>query len=119
MLGREPMILHYVYNMERATRFYTTVFDTAAKFESPGWTTLDFGPLEVALHILAPGHEDEAPLPHAGLSFLVDSIESMQERIEAAGGELVELREPDSFVPVRVASFRDCEGNGFELRQEP
>ena len=36
MLGREPLIIHYVYNMERATRFYTSVYEAAAKFESPG-----------------------------------------------------------------------------------
>ena len=28
------------------------------------------------------------------------------------------LREPKENVPVRVASFRDPEGNGFDLRQE-
>ena len=31
----------------------------------------------------------------------------------------LELREPQGGVPVRVATFRDCEGNGFELRQVP
>ena len=45
-------------------------------------------------------------------------MEEMQQLIEAAGGKLLELREPNAFVPVRVASFVDCEDNGFELRQE-
>lgn len=89
-------------------------------FESPGWTTLDFGAIELALHILVPGStEPEAPIPHAGLNLEVDSIEEIQERVERHGGALTELREPSGGVPVRVATLRDCEGNGFELRQEP
>ena len=41
----------------------------------------------------------------------------MQKLIEESGGDMVWLREPEPRVPVRVASFRDPEGNGFELRQ--
>lgn len=117
MKARNPMVIHYVRDMKRATKFYCDVFDVAALFESPGWTELDFGDIKLALHIL--GHDmGENPIPHAGLNFMVDNIEEIQSRIEQHGGELWELREPDDFVPVRVASVRDCEGNGFELRQE-
>ncbi|MCP5179250.1 MAG: VOC family protein [Pseudomonadales bacterium] len=120
MKCRNPIVIHYVYDMERARTFYTTVFDTSVKFASPGWTTLDFGAVELALHILSPTSRDtERPLPHAGLNLEVDDIEGLQERIERLGGSLVELREPQGGVPVRVATFRDCEGNGFELRQVP
>lgn len=72
----------------------------------------------IALHILSHLDISENPIPHAGLNLLVDDIEIMLASIESCGGKLVELREPDDFVPVRVASFRDSEGNGFELRQE-
>ena len=117
---RNPIVIHYVYDMERAKSFYRAAFDVQPLFESPGWTTLDFGAIELALHILYPqSTEDEAPIPHAGLNLEVDNIESMQATIEAHGGELVELREPSGGVPVRVATFRDSEGNGFELRQTP
>jgi predicted enzyme related to lactoylglutathione lyase len=30
---------------------------------------------------------------------------------------MIELREPQPHVPVRIAAFRDSEGNGFKLRQ--
>ena len=56
-------------------------------------------------------------MPHAGLNLEVDDIASLQRRITAAGGELLELREANARVPDRVATFRDTEGNGFELRQ--
>lgn len=117
MIGTDPMVIHYVHDMNRAITFYRSVFEVQTTFESPGWSTFDFGSFVLALHILHEGSE-EKPVPHAGLNLLVSHIETVQERIEAAGGELWELREPDDFVPVRVASCRDTEGNGFELRQE-
>ncbi len=117
MRATQPIIIHYVHDMKRALSFYKTVFDVNANAESPGWSTLDFGAIELALHILGP-RDVEAPMPHAGLNLLVADIEEMRDRIHAVGGEMLELREPDGFVPVRVAMFKDCEGNGFELRQE-
>jgi predicted enzyme related to lactoylglutathione lyase len=115
--GRKPIFIHYVYDMKRAREFYESVFDVSPSFASSGWTTLSFGSFELALHILSPGEMDEAPLPHAGLNLEVDQIEEMQTRIERNGGKMIELREADSQVPDRVATFRDTEGNGFELRQ--
>jgi len=120
MKCRNPIVIHYVHDMKRAIGFYTRVFDVQTRFVSPGWTTLDLGAIELALHILYPGSkEPEAPLPHAGLNLEVDHIEEMQGTIEACGGRLTELREPQGGVPVRVATFVDSEGNGFELRQQP
>jgi predicted enzyme related to lactoylglutathione lyase len=117
MNARDPIFIHYVHRMDRAQRFYESVFDVRPSFASGGWTTLDFGTFELALHIIAPNEVDEAPLPHAGLNLEVDSIETFQARIESAGGAMVELREATARVPDRVATFRDPEGNGFELRQ--
>ncbi len=113
----DPIFIHYVYNMDRARSFYKTVFEVESSFESSGWSTLDFGSFQLALHILAPGHEEEQPLPHAGLNLQVELIEEMQKTIEAQGGKLVILREPEPHIPDRVATFIDPEGNGFELRQ--
>jgi predicted enzyme related to lactoylglutathione lyase len=115
MNGRKPIFIHYVHDMGRAQRFYESVFKVSPSFTSPGWTTLNFGSFELALHILSPGQMDEAPLPNAGLSLEAEQIEAMQASIEQYGGNLIEIREPQPHVPVRVASFRDSEGNGFEL----
>ena len=103
--------------MARARRFYDNVFDVQPSFVSSRWTTLDFGSFELALHILHPLHDDEAPLPHAGLNLQVELIEEMQAVIEDYGGALLTLREPEPHIPDRVATFIDSEGNGFELRQ--
>ena len=117
MRGRKPIFIHYVHDMRRARSFYETVFEVAPTFASRGWTTLGFETFELALHILSPGHVEEAPMPHAGLNLEVDLIEEMRKRIEQHGGIMTELREAQANVPDRVATFKDPEGNGFELRQ--
>ena len=55
MKCKNPMVIHYVYDMDRAKEFYTRSFNVSALFESPGWTTLDFGPIVLALHSLPAG----------------------------------------------------------------
>ncbi len=114
---RNPMVIHYVSDMDRAIDFYGRVFGVETTFSSPGWSTLDFGALTVALHITAPARVGEDVIPHAGLNFEVDLIETAQAEIEAAGGQVLSLREAEPHVPVRVAAFKDPDGNGFELRQ--
>lgn len=115
--ARKPIFIHYVHDMRRARQFYEGVFGVSPSFASRGWTTLDFGSFELALHVLVPGHTGESTLPHAGLNLEVDQIEEMQRAIEADGGAMLELREAQPRAPDRVATFRDPEGNGFELRQ--
>tara|TARA_A100001037_G_C15111215_1_gene619070 strand:- start:1506 stop:1742 length:237 start_codon:yes stop_codon:yes gene_type:complete len=78
---------------------------------------LDFGAIELTLHSL--GDDGEQPLPHAGLNFYVDNIEQIQADIEHLGEQLIELREPSGGVTVRVTTFKNSEGNGLELRQQP
>lgn len=120
MRARNPIVIHYVHDMDRAKTFYMEAFHVKPSFESSGWTTLDFGGIKLALHILSPqSNEPESPLPHAGLNLEVDNIEEVQADIDRLGGQLIELREAEGNVPDRVAMFRDCEGNGFELRQQP
>lgn len=114
---RNPIVIHYVSDMDRAVGFYGSVFGVDATFSSPGWSTLDFGGLELALHITSPDRAAQDAIPHAGLNFEVDLIEAAQAEIEAAGGAMLALREAEPHVPVRVATFRDPDGNGFELRQ--
>lgn len=93
--ARNPIVIHYVHDMKRAIAFYTGAFDVKPSFESDGWTQLDFGWVDVALHIIDPswGPENESLLPHAGLNLEVDHIEAIQADIERLGGKLIELRQ--------------------------
>tara|TARA_R110002110_G_scaffold152003_1_gene344449 strand:+ start:1640 stop:2014 length:375 start_codon:yes stop_codon:yes gene_type:complete len=117
MKATSPIFIHYVHDMKRAIEFYRAVFDVMPSFESAGWSTLDFNSFELALHILSPGHDDESVMPHAGLNMSVEFLDEMRESIEAGGGSMVWLREPEPHIPERIASFCDTEGNRFELRQ--
>ena len=116
MNAREPMVIHYVREMDRALRFYRDVLGLQVMDESPGWTTLRCDGCIVALHILAPGMA-EAPFAHAGLCLRVDDLDAAVAEVAAGGGLVKAVREPGGGVPVRVAELGDPEGNGFELRQ--
>ena len=50
MHGRNPLVIHYVRDMDRAKMFYREVLDVVVSFESLGWTTFDLGAIELALH---------------------------------------------------------------------
>ena len=63
MNATQPLFIHYVFNMSRAIEFYRQVFDVELLSESPGWSTLDCGSFELALHILSPQHQTENPIP--------------------------------------------------------
>jgi catechol 2,3-dioxygenase-like lactoylglutathione lyase family enzyme len=45
-----PMIIHYVYDMDRAYAFYSETLGLAPDTRSAGWSTLKCGDLLVALH---------------------------------------------------------------------
>lgn len=118
MRVRNPVVIHWVTDMDRALAFYKGVFDVPSTTESPAFSVLDLGPVKLALHGLEPG-EVEGPLPNAGLNLEVDRIEDLVAMVEARGGMLVQIREPAPPVPLRVAMLRDPDGNAFELRQLP
>ena len=115
--AKNPMVIHYVSDMTRAKTFYSNVFDAPILVDSPGWSTLDIGGMELALHISSESEIEERLIPQAGLNIEVESIEDVLPVVEQFGGRLIELREPGANIPVRLASCKDSEGNGFELRQ--
>ena len=116
MHTHSPIIIHYVYDMDRAYSFYNETLGLVPDTRSPGWSTLKCGDLIVALHILGKEHE-EGPLPHAGLNLQVDDLDAAVKELQAAGGSVQQVREAGGGVPVRLAEVSDPEGNGFELRQ--
>ena len=121
MRVRNPMVIHYVRDMDRACAFYRDALGLAPEptpgSGSRGWNTFRCDGLILALHILPGKDSVEAPLPHAGLNLEVDDLDGAIVALRAAGGELRALQEAGGGVPVRVASVADPDGNGFELRQ--
>ena len=101
------MVIHYVYDMERACAFYRDtlglVETPSPGSQSPGWSMFQ--------------RDGEGPLSHAGLNLQVDDLHAAIAELTAAGGQLRAIREAGGGVPVRLAEVADPDGNGFELRQ--
>ena len=116
MKATDPMIIHYVEDMDRALPFYRDVIGLLVIEAAPGWSTLRCGGCTVALHIRGPGM-NEAAVDHAGLNLRVDDLDAAVAEVVAGGGQVKEVREAGDGVPVRIAELSDPEGNGFELRQ--
>ena len=72
MRCKNPMVIHYVHDMDRAKEFYVKSFQVSPLMESDGWTTLDLDSIVLALHILPAG--SDGVLPNAGLCLEVRSI---------------------------------------------
>jgi predicted enzyme related to lactoylglutathione lyase len=113
---RNPVIIHWVHDMDRATRFYEQLFAVETTMRTPAFSLLALGPVQLALHLLEPG-APEAPLPHAGLNLEVDDVDALLPLLDPLGGRVVRTRQATREMPFRVAMLCDADGNGFELRQ--
>ncbi|HVN02606.1 MAG TPA: VOC family protein [Caulobacteraceae bacterium] len=114
---RSLMVIQYVHDMGRAVAFYRDGVGLPVVAESPGWSMLSCGDALLGLHGIYSGVL-ERPVAYAGLNLQVDDLDPAIERAVAAGAKLVEVREPEPRVPVRLGVLIDPDGNGFELRQQ-
>jgi predicted enzyme related to lactoylglutathione lyase len=108
------MVIQYVYDMSRAVAFYRDALGLKVVSESPGWSMLACGDAFVGLHIIESG-VTEGLARHAGLSLEIHDLDVAIADICKAGGRLLEMREPEPQVPVRLAIVQDSEGNVFEI----
>ena len=116
MQSSDLMVVHYVFDMERAHTFYRDAVGLEPKAYSPGWTEMSCGDVTVALHILSKGSERGLTQVPA-LNLRVDELEPAVEKVIKSGGTLLEIREAEPHIPVRLAEMKDTEGNLFEFRQ--
>lgn len=114
---RGLMTIQYVHDMDRAVAFYRDGVGLTLVSQSPGWSMLACGDALLGLHGIYAGVA-ERPVPYAGLNLLVDALDPAVERAVSHGATLIEVREPEPRVPVRLGVLVDPEGNGFELRQQ-
>ena len=96
-------------NMRRAVSFYKTVFGLDEIFVSEFWSELNFGNAIIAFH---GGHD--GTLNRTGLSFQFEDVLGAVDRIEKAGGLILDLPEQREGEPILLGRYRDPEGNeGF------
>jgi lactoylglutathione lyase len=100
----------YVADMERATRFYSDVFDAKVGFASPHWTSLTIAGVQIGLHPGAQGERREI-----GLGFDCDDLDAACEAIVAAGGRVVKPPELRPMERITIGEVADTEGNEFTI----
>jgi catechol 2,3-dioxygenase-like lactoylglutathione lyase family enzyme len=114
---RSLMVIQYVYEMDRAVAFYRNGVGLAVVAQSSGWSMLSCGDALLGLHSIYSG-VTERPVAYAGLNLEVDDLDPAVAKALACGAALIEIREAEPHVPVRLAVMVDPDGNGFELRQQ-
>lgn len=96
-------------DMKRAVRFYKEVFALEEIFVSEFWSELSFGNAIIAFH---GGHDGS--INTTGLSLQFEDVFDTVERIEKAGGIILELPAQREAEPIMLGRYRDPEGNeGF------
>ena len=100
----------YVADMERATRFYTDVFDAKVGFASPHWTSLTIAGVQIGLHPGAQGARREI-----GLGFDVDDVDAACAAVTGAGGRVVTPPEHRPQEGITIGTVADTEGNEFTI----
>ena len=114
---RSLMMIQYVHDMDRAVDFYRDGVGLDLVSSSQGWSMFRCGDALLGLHGVY-GSVPERPVPYAGLNLLVSDLDPAIARALAHGAVLVEIREPEPHIPVRLGVLIDPAGNGLELRQQ-
>lgn len=99
-------------DMQRALKFYSSVFGLVPSMESEWWSELTFGDTIVALHGGGDGSRNSTDL-----SLQVDNIVAACRMIREHGGSLVSEPEKREGEPIVLAIFADPEGNEVMLTQ--
>jgi catechol 2,3-dioxygenase-like lactoylglutathione lyase family enzyme len=111
------MVIQYVHDMPGAVAFYRDGVGLELVSKSAGWSMFRCGDALLGLHGID-GSVTERPVPYAGLNLEVDDLNPAIERAVAHGARLVEVREPEPGIPIRLGVLIDPNGNGLELRQQ-
>jgi predicted enzyme related to lactoylglutathione lyase len=114
---RSLMVVIYVHDMARAVDFWRDGIGLSVLTQSSGWSQLACGEASVGLHGIYRG-VTERPVAHAGLNLQVDDLDAAVAQAVKHGAKLLDIREPEPHVPVRLATLTDPDGGGFELRQQ-
>ncbi len=83
MFSKPYAVMYYVHDMKKAAAFYTQTLGGHARFESEGWTEIDFGGTVIALH-----HSDKAPKHTETTPHLILEVADIEKTV----GELKEKR---------------------------
>lgn len=101
----------WVADMDRAIRFYETLFGAELSFRTDTWSEVTLAGATIGFH-----GDGEGKRTWTGLSFQLDDLLAGVEQLVACGGELAKQLD-DSEEPVHLAMCVDPEGNEFMMTQ--
>lgn len=101
----------WVADMDRAIRFYETLFGAELSFRTDTWSEVTVAGATIGLH-----GDGEGTRTWTGLSFQLDDLLAGVEQLLACGGVLAKPLD-DSEEAIHLAMCVDPEGNEFMMTQ--
>ena len=103
----------YTPQLERVRRFYEEGLGVRPSGHSPAWLPFELDGATFALHAVQ--HDDDRPVDHVNLTFVVDNIEAAVERCKQHGATVLRGLADEAFG--RRAILQDPDGRKFEVVQ--
>lgn len=114
MIGKLALFMVVVKDMERSVAFYRDVLGLKLLFQTPGWSSLDAGNVQVGLHSESE-HLKVHPTESAQLGFYVDDIHQAVARLKSSGVHVLMPPKQEEFGWLSV--FTDPDGYHIQLCQ--
>jgi predicted enzyme related to lactoylglutathione lyase len=114
MIGKLGFFMVVVKDMDRSVAFYRDVLGLKVTFQSPGWTALDAGNVNVGLHSESE-HLKVHPTESAQCGFYVDDIQKTVADLKAKAVHVLMPPRKEDFGWLAV--FQDPDGYHLQLCQ--
>jgi predicted enzyme related to lactoylglutathione lyase len=112
LVGRLDLVFYWVSDMDRAVAFYRDVLRlTLVRRDGDNWAEFDAGGRRMALHCVGEGQA--VPAGGATAVFTVEDLDHAKSVLSARGVRPEHDGDVEGYA--RFASFRDPEGNPFQL----
>lgn len=116
MLGKLGLIMVVVKDMGRSVAFYRDVLGLKLEFESPFWSQLSAGNIEIGLH---PESQRVKVAPETGVSigFHVPDVQQTAAALKAKGVRFLQEPKQEEFGWLAIAA--DPDGYAIQIGQMP
>jgi predicted enzyme related to lactoylglutathione lyase len=108
------MVMVFVSDMDRSVRFYRDVLGLSLEMETPYWSMVRFGDVQIGLHPQTPVN----PANPAGMSigFYVDDIDATVATLRGRGANVYGEKQEDFG---KIATATDPDGYRIEICETP
>lgn len=114
MIGKLALFMVVVKDMDRSIAFYRDVLGLKLLFQTPGWSSLSAGNVEIGLHSESE-HLKVRPTESAQIGFYVDDIAGAITHLKTHGARVLMPPKEEDFGTLSV--FTDPDGYHIQLCQ--